>query len=224
MGNDVVRQTSVCSHRSQIYAAQNFLLRQMPRGDMVSSIFSWKEICDTLTIQAAVSGASTANAVEYFPVVGPTCGTRMSHEKHRSLRFAGPLASSSTAPDRTQSLPFADAPNLLDVLGAVGDGAISEVTLKLPDQLISERAALETLPGLASEARTGEEEWFPFHPFGPCNHRVHWNHLRAKRNFSYYRCDLCSVQWRQLRPKVLRQEPSGKVLATDPLGKRLRGT
>jgi hypothetical protein len=93
------------------------------------------------------------------------------------------------------------------------DTKVRGVFSALPDRYLSCTAEASTdLPPAAAKSRPqdGVEDRFPLMPSGGCIHGAHWNHVRAKRSYSFYKCNLCSVQWRQLRPKVALREVNKK--------------
>ena len=124
---------------------------------------------------------------EYFPIV-----------EHGGTQY-GPPASTSVAVDShlSAALPV----------------------IVLPDNLLKEQSVIGAPPEAATAdhgdvKREGavDAERFPFFPNGRCDHKAHWNHLRAKRSHSYYFCSHCHVQWRQFRPKVLMANENKKCL------------
>ena len=49
---------------------------------------------------------------------------------------------------------------------------------------------------------------FPLCLGGRCIHKTHWKHLRVKRKYVYYRCELCGVGWCKPRPSSTEAAPS----------------
>ena len=183
---------------------------------LIGDLFSWKMIVDTATctegIQQIATGAATS---DYFTVTQAAANPKaavsdVSEEEEDILS----VECTNMPPAACHPAGFRhvmDPPHLLDVIGALAKEDVLTVGLLLPDKLTSGGAAVEVLPD-PTTASKGEkslnEDRFPFSAHGPCNHRVHWNHLKTKRRLSYYKCDFCGLHWRQLRPTLL--DPRGR--------------
>ena len=95
------------------------------------------------------------------------------------------LVSSSDCPEKGQE--------------AIEPSAQMPQTLQPPPDTQPTQPPAPPLPAPA-QAQPVPAPRYPLYPQGRCTHISHWQHLRAKRNHSYFICKQCSKTWRQWRP------------------------
>jgi hypothetical protein len=160
----------------------------------ISDLFGWDVILSDLVITDDLKAIrSSVAAADYFAPTRPQGYAQMPAIGHGTEKVF-------LDESRHESRPF--PANL--VAGALNVCAIeveSSHHLNLPTQLTAGPAPLQVLPSPKAQDEQDDNR-FPFLERGMCGHNLHWKHLRAKRSYSYYKCEICNVHWRQVRPKV----------------------
>jgi|EP00670_Eutreptiella_braarudii_P014860 hypothetical protein len=170
---------------------------------VISDLFNWKMILsdhvDTNTLNAIEDSA------EYFAEPQG----RLRAQTPAFVSIEENVGHDGNAPKPCLAIIAAEDISLLNVCGSeVG----SSLQLILPTQLTAGPTTVQALPPLKAQGERDAtpEDRFPFISEAKCGHHLHFNHLRSKRSYSYYKCDFCNAHWRQLRPKVRRSQASLK--------------